>query len=165
MPTPLIKICSFDTLEDLVYNQTIMKINEKNLLYMLSNIRNRAFNFLQTEMKKKGIEDIPPSYGDILYAIKVKNRLSVKEICEISQKDKSTVSVIVNNLVKSGYAIKERDTADARSVKIRLSKKAEVEGEKMMDISRKLNERLYKGLSEEEKAIFFMLLKKIAVNI
>ena len=49
-----------------------MKINEKNLLYVLSNIRNRAFSFLQSEMNQVGIEDIPPSYGDILFAIKKK---------------------------------------------------------------------------------------------
>lgn len=142
-----------------------MKINEKNLLYVLSNIRNRAFSFLQSEMNQVGIEDIPPSYGDILFAIKKKKELSVKEICEITQKDKSTVSVIVNKLVKSGYVIKERDASDNRAVKIKLSEKATVAGEKMMEISGKLNKQLYDGLSEEEKAIFFMLLKKISGNI
>ena len=142
-----------------------MGMNEKKFLYTISSIKRRAFAFLQAEMKKVGIEDIPPSYGDVLFAVKTKSGLGIKEICQVSNKDKSTVSLIVNNLEKTGYLVKEKDIVDGRSVKIRLSKKAEIQGEKMMAISEKLNEKIYEGLSDEEKAIFFMLLKKIAVNI
>ena len=142
-----------------------MKTNEKNLLYSISTIRRRAFAFLQAELKKVGIEDLPPSYGDILFAIDRKDGLSIKEICEISNKDKSTVSLIVNNLEKNGYVLKERDENDGRSLKIRLSKKAQREGKKMMEISRKLQEQIYQGLNEEDKATLFKLLERIGANL
>lgn len=142
-----------------------MPINEKNFLYSLGDIRKKAFAFLDKEMKKGGIKDISPSYGDVLYAINSRESVSVSDLCRMTNKDKSTVSIIVNALEKNGYVVKEKDKTDGRSVCIRLSEKAKTYAEQMMVISSQLRQQLFSGMSEEEKTIFFMLISKISANI
>lgn len=142
-----------------------MPVNEKNFLYNLSEIRKKAFAFLDKEMKKVGIKDIPPSYGDILYAIHNHEKVSLNDLCKMTNKDKSTVSIIVNALEKKGYVIKVKDKKDGRSVCISLSEKAKTYANRMMDISAQLRLQLFSGMSQEEKAIFFLLINKISSNI
>lgn len=145
--------------------QTIMPINEKNFLYGLGDIRKKAFSFLSREMKKNGITDVPPSYGDVFYAIHSRGQVSLSDLCRLTNKDKSTVSIIVNALEKSGYAIKTRSENDGRSVCICLSNKARRYAGHMADISDALRQRVFAGMSEEEKAIFFLLMNKISSNL
>ena len=147
------------------YIQINMGINGTNFLYYLSDIRKRAFAFLQKRMKQVGVADIPPSYGDILYAIKQRGVVSQKEICELSYRDKSTVSLILNAIEEKGYIVKEKDKTDSRALRIKLTRKAEQKSDDMMAISAELQQKLFNGMSEEEKQIFFMLLNKIAQNI
>lgn len=140
-------------------------MNENNFLYSLSDIRKRAFTFLNAEMRKIGAKDIPPSYGDILYAISRRENVCVTDLCMMTNKDKSTVSIIINALEKKGYVIKEKDENDGRSVRVKLSKKAFQLADPMMVISEMLNKKLFSGMSSEEKTIFFMLLNKISSNL
>ncbi|MCP4137191.1 MAG: winged helix-turn-helix transcriptional regulator [bacterium] len=142
-----------------------VNITEKNFLYNLSSIRKRAFSFLEYEMKLVGVTDIPPSYGDILYVLKSKNGLALKEISEKSYKDKSTVSLIVNALEKKEYVVKTKDSLDARSVRIKLTEKALQHVDDVAGISVKLQNKLFSGMSEEEKTELFRLLNKITVNM
>ncbi len=113
-------------------------------------------------MQKIGVTDIPPSYGDILYTINRKKNICIKDISEISNKDKSTVSLIINALEKNGYVKKEKNNTDGRSITIKLTQKAKQYTDAMMEISIKLQNKLFAEMSEEEKAIFFMLLQKVA---
>ena len=83
----------------------------------------------------------------------------------MTNKDKSTVSIIVNALVKNGYAVKTKDETDGRSVCICLSNKAKRYAGHMADISNELRQRIFSGMSEEEKAIFFLLMNKISSNL
>ena len=142
-----------------------MQINENNFLYSLSLIRKKAFAFLEKEMRGAGIEDIPPSYGDVLYTINQKGVVNLNDLCRLTNKDKSTVSIIVNALGKAGYVTKEKDKNDGRSVCIELSEKAAEHADRMMDISDRLREKLFSNMSEEEKEISFLLLNKISSNL
>ena len=109
--------------------------------------------------------DIPPSYGDVLYTINQKGTVNLNDLCKLTNKDKSTVSIIVNALGKAGYVTKEKDKNDGRSVCIKLSKKAAEHADRMMDISDRLRRRIFTGMSDEEKEISFLLLNKIASNL
>jgi DNA-binding MarR family transcriptional regulator len=149
----------------MVYMQTIMPANEKNFLYSLGEIRKKAFSFLSREMKANGITDVPPSYGDVLYAIHSRGQVSLSDLCRLTNKDKSTVSIVINAMEKSGYVIKTRDENDGRSVCICLSDKARSYAGCMADISDRLRQQFFAGMSEEEKAIFFLLINKISSNL
>jgi DNA-binding MarR family transcriptional regulator len=140
-------------------------ITDKNFTYKLSSIRQTAFSFLETEMKKAGIIDIPPSYGDILFLIYTLESGYIKDIVDKSKKDKSTVSNIINQLVKKGYVEKVADPEDARKTMVQLTEQCKAYAKTMFDISKKLKQKLFKSMSEEEKSILFLLLNKVEQNM
>ena len=70
-----------------------MKIDESNFLYILTNIRQRLFKFLESELAKENIKEIAPSYGDILFVLDQKGTLTMQEVARHTIKDKSTVSL------------------------------------------------------------------------
>lgn len=155
---------SIDTI-CLVLYKTKMKVNNRNFLYKLSCIRKSAFSFLEGEMASVGVSDIPPSYGDILYAIYHQKTGYVNEIVEKSHKDKSTVSSIINQLEKKGYVEKLSDPDDGRRVKVRLTEQAEKYINVVSEISLKLQHKLFKNMSDEEQEILFLMLNKIEKNL
>jgi DNA-binding MarR family transcriptional regulator len=82
-----------------------------------------------------------------------------------SKKDKSTVSNIINQLVKKGYVEKVADPEDARKTMVKLTEQCKTYAETMFDISKKLKQKLFKSMSEEEKSILFLLLNKVEQNM
>jgi len=142
-----------------------MKTTNTNFLYKLSSIRHLSFTFLERELSRAGVEDLPPSYGDILYIIHSQGVSYVKEIVDRSYKDKSTVSNSINHLVKNGYVEKIPDPEDGRRVRIKLTKRSEKYIDAMAEISRKLKTKLFRSMSGEEQEILFLLLNKVEKNL
>ena len=142
-----------------------MKTDSKNFLYKLSSLRKSAFSFLEEEMSKSGITDVPPSFGDILYIIHNKGAGYVKDIVESSYKDKSTISNIINQLEKKGYVDKIPDADDGRRVKVRLTDQARKYIDEMADISARLQNKLFENMSDEEQEIMFLLINKVEKNL
>lgn len=142
-----------------------MDINQGNFLYTITKIRQRLFGFLENELLKNNVQDIAPSYGDILYILGNHGPLSLQEIARYTSKDKSTVSSVIKKLEESGYVTKVKAEGDARFVKIKLTAKAKKIKSILMAISNDMNEMLFKGLSDEEKDNLFYALSKIYNNI
>ncbi len=142
-----------------------MKTDNKNFLYKLSNLRKSAFSFLESEMAKSGITDVPPSFGDILYIIHTKGTGYIKDIVASSYKDKSTVSNIINQLEKKGYVEKIPDIDDGRRVKVRLTDQATQYIDEMAEISGRLQKKLFNNMSSEEQDIMFLLINKVEKNL
>lgn len=142
-----------------------MKTNNTNFLYKLSSIRQSSFAFLESEMIKAGITDVPPSFGDILYAIHSQGTGYVKDIVAQTYKDKSTVSNIINQLEKKGYVEKVPDPEDGRRVKVKITGKARKYVDAMSDISERFRRKLFNTMSREEQEILFLLLNKVERNI
>lgn len=142
-----------------------MKINNKNFLYKLSGIRKSAFSYLEAEMAKDGINDLPPSFGDVLYVIHSLGSGYVKDIVERTYKDKSTISNIINQLENKGYVEKMPDANDGRRVKVKLTEQAKNYIDEMAIISENLQKRLFNEMSSEEQDILFLLLNKVEKNL
>jgi len=142
-----------------------MKINERNFLYGLTAIRQRLFAFLEDEMAKGGIADIPPSFGDVLFVLDRRGPQMLQEIARHTMKDKSTVSSVVKRLEAAGYVTKEKGEGDARFVKVALTAKAKRVKASMRGISKKMNNRLFRGLSAGEREKLFGLMGRIHDNL
>jgi DNA-binding MarR family transcriptional regulator len=142
-----------------------MKIHEGNFLYALTAIRQRLFAFLEDEMAKGGIADIPPSFGDVLFVLDRRGPQMLQEIARHTMKDKSTVSSVVKRLEAAGYVTKEKVEGDARCVTIALTAKAKRVKASMRGISKKMNSRLFRGLSGGERNELFRLLERVSGNL
>lgn len=142
-----------------------MQVNQGNFLYSISKIRQNLFSFLEREMHEKGIHDISPSDGDILYALDRNGDLSIREIAGVTVKDKSTVSSVVKKLEQKGYVAKKKAGEDGRIVKISITQKGRKARPALWKISSTMNEKIFSGLTEDEKSVLFEIMGKIYNNV
>lgn len=139
-------------------------MNTRDAISLISKIREQANRFIVSEMSKHGIADIVTSHGDIIYALFKKPRLTMAEIAEKIDRDKSTVTVLVDKLVRLGYVTKERDVADTRVVYVTLTHKGNELKPIFEVISGDILDVFYSGISEKEKEELIRILNKIYNN-
>lgn len=142
-----------------------MNVNQDNFLYTLTKVRQRLFSFLEAELAKNNITDVPPSYGHVLFVLDRKGPLTLQELARLSEKDKSTVSSMIKRLEENGYVTKVKGRDDGRFVKIKLTARARKIRPLIWEISDAMNKKLFSGLSAEEKNRLFELLGKVCDNV
>ena len=140
-------------------------MNDKYIVYFISKTKKKMTGFIERELKEKELDDLVPSYGNILTALyDNEGKLSMKEIGQLIGKDKSTITALVNKLSELGYVKKEKCKEDKRVTYIMLTEKGKSIEDKFNDISKKVNLTAYKNFSKEEKALLLKLLKKMNKN-
>lgn len=139
-----------------------MKID--NSIKLIGLVREKANNFLLSELEQIGITDIATSHGDILSTLFKYKECTMTELSKSINKDRSTVTALINKLTKFGYVSSKKDPADNRSTIIYLTEKGKELEPNFQKISEKLYEKEYKEITDEEKEIFNKVLKKIYDN-
>jgi len=139
-------------------------MNTKDIISLISKIREQVNLLIVSEMSEHGIDGIVTSHGDIIYALFKNSKLTMAEIAEKIVKDKSTVTALVNKLVRLGYVIKERDTQDARVVYVSLTDKGKQLKPIFEIVSGAVLDVFYSGISENEKEELIRILNKIYNN-
>lgn len=136
-------------------------MNKDHILFIIGRINYKANRLLLKELKKHQIVGIAPSHGEIIGALIVRGRLQMKEIAEIIDKDKSTITALINKLIAMGFVQKDRDKDDNRISIISLTKKGKALKPAFIAISEKLRTNAYKEISEKEKQTLYDLLMKL----
>ena len=131
---------------------------------LLSHIHSITADFVMQNLKKQGFQDFASSHGNILFQLSVKDELSMGQLAEKINRDKSTTTVLVRKLEQEGLIYTEADKIDKRSKNIFLTEKGKQFNQTAFDISKELLTTFYKGFSEEEKDDFFNYLKRIENN-
>lgn len=140
-------------------------MKDKYIVYFISKTKKRMTQFIEDRLRQQGIKDLVPSHGNILTVLYEHNgKLTMKEISKLIGKDKSTVTALVNKLLKLGYIEKERSEEDKRVTYITLTEKGEGVEFIFKSISGEIYKTAYKGFSEEEKETFLGLLKRMNDN-
>lgn len=136
----------------------------KDIISLISKIRESANRFIISEMDKWGIDGLAPSHGDILVALLKAERLTMKELAEKIDKDKSTVTALVDKLIKQGYVEKTRDIEDSRVVFVTLTRSGKALKPMFDTISEELLSVVYKDIQQNEKEELINTLTKIKNN-
>lgn len=134
---------------------------KKSAVSLISRIRDNANRLIVSELEKHGVEGIVPSHGDILACLYQKDHVTMKELAEYIHRTKPTVTVLVNKLVELGYVIREKDIDDNRVTYIRATEKGIGLQPVFEEVSGRLNEIIYAGLTEREGENFEKLLENI----
>ncbi|MNZ97222.1 Multidrug resistance operon repressor [compost metagenome] len=132
-----------------------------NAAAMISKIKEAVNTLIVSELERNGIEGIVPSHGDILVFLYQKDGLSVKELAEKIHRTQPTVTVLVNKLENQGYVKRLKREEDSRITSIMLTEKGIQLKPIFQDISDKINDTIYGGLSETEKRQLEFLLEHI----
>ena len=131
---------------------------------LLSNIHSITADFLTEKMKERGYPDFASSHGNILFQLSVNEEMTMGELSEKINRDKSTTTVLVRKLESEGFITGKPDPADKRSRIIYLTAKGKQFNQTAMDLSKDLLETFYRGFSEEEKQTFFQALMRVKDN-
>ena len=87
--------------------------------------------------------------------------LTMQELSKAIDRDKSTVTVLVNKLLDLGYIKKEKDVLDARISRISVTEQGRALRKEFEEISERLLEKIYKNFEPQEKSKIIELLQKI----
>ncbi len=139
-------------------------MNANVLISLISKIREKVNHLIISELAVHGVEGIVTSHGDIIYALIQKPKMTMAEIAAKIGKDKSTVTALVDKLVKLGYVSKERGTEDTRIIYVTLTRKGLDLKPVFDEISQKVLDVFYADVSEKEKEGIFQILNKIYNN-
>lgn len=90
---------------------------------LVADIKYKADRYIVLELKRHGIYDLVPSHGGILNALFNQGNLTMKQLARFIDRDKSTVTTLVNKLINLGYVSKEQDLKDKRVYNIQLTRK------------------------------------------
>lgn len=140
-------------------------MNKKNVLGNLGKVKTKYNNKINTELKEFELKGLCPSHGSILSALTENEKLTMKGISNLICKDKSTVTALVNKLIKMGYVSKHRCEIDNRVSYITLTDKGQSAERIYSDISGKLVEESFKDFSSNEIELLNKLLGKMVDNI
>ncbi len=140
-------------------------MKKDQIIFLTGRIQYKAAKFLTREMKAHHIHGLAPSHGEILGAVMFRGPLSMTEIAKIIDKDKSTVTALVNKLIRLGYVEKTRHGTDNRFSLIAATQKGEALRPAFVSIAKKLRALSYKGLTDDERETLVRLLEKLNENL
>ena len=139
-------------------------MNVNSSISLLSNIHTITADFLIEKLKERGFPDFASSHGNILFQLSVNEKMTMGELAEKINRDKSTTTVLVRKLESEGFITGEPDPADKRSRIIFLTEKGKQFNTIAMELSKDLLDTFYKDFTEEEKSAFLGFLLKIKNN-
>lgn len=139
-------------------------MNPELTIYLIARIREKANRLITEELNRHNLKGIAPSHGDIMLGLFKNTELSMKELAEYIDRDKSTVTYLVNKLIQLGYVEKKPGIRDRRKSLISLTRKGRELRDDIIGISEKLLTRVFRSLSNEERYVLNELLARINEN-
>ena len=141
-----------------------MGMDVNSSISLLSNIHSITADFLTERLKKCGYPDFASSHGNILFQLSVNEKMTMGDLAEKINRDKSTTTVLVRKLEKDGFITGEADSTDKRSRIIFLTEKGKEFNKTARELSSELLGTFYKGFTEVEKENFVKNLLRIKDN-
>ena len=123
-------------------------------------------DYLKNKLREIGNDDMVPSHAAILSIVYANGgKVQIKTICDTLLKQKTTITEMINRLVRLGYLTKEDCTVDKRITYVIATEKALDFQKKFEMISNELLDQVYQGFSEEEKIEFTRSMLKALRNL
>ncbi|EKO17001.1 MarR family winged helix-turn-helix transcriptional regulator [Leptospira kirschneri] len=139
-------------------------MSPRMVIYLISRIRDEFHKHLNQELKEKNLSPLTTSHADILFALVKKNKAQMQDIAKMINRDKSTLTALVDKLEVLGLVARTKDSEDQRIIHLELTPKADSVRPVLLGISRSLLGNLYRGFTEDEKKELVRLLMKLYQN-
>jgi len=142
-----------------------MLYDQNSILSLISHIHSQSQNFLQKKLSALGLTKLATSHGNILFCLSHTKSLSLSELSQKINRDKSTTTVLVKKLEQSGLVEQKKDPNDSRKKQIQLTPKGSQYNEKTNDLSNELMQNSWKNFTVQEKTQLVSLLNKLSANL
>jgi MarR family transcriptional regulator, organic hydroperoxide resistance regulator len=137
----------------------------RNVLNLMSKIRARAFLFLERELVQAGAHELSPAHGDVLFAVSQNSGVDMRQLAVLTGRDKSTLTPLVDRLIRSGYLNRKVSVSDRRRAEIYLTPKAEKIRPRLLKIGFKLEKIMHRDIAESDLEILTATLNRIHTNL
>jgi len=139
--------------------------NRHDVLHMIHSINTIISKNIENKMKKYCEKGLVTSHSEILEYLYKNEKATMKDISKFTGRDKSTVTSLIKKLSAGGYVEKISDKKDRRKTFVRLTEKSKKLKQLFLDISTKLDNQTFNGLTDEETNILHILLNKMYKNL
>jgi len=132
----------------------------------IGRIREKANALIERELKDRGIKGIVPAHGAVLsFLLQQSQPVAIKAVVENVRRVKSTVTVMIDTLVKHGYIRKLPCETDSRVTYVELTPKGRRLRKDFEEISKALLSKLYGDMSEKDRERLVRQLESIEKNL
>ena len=132
--------------------------------FLLSRATWAMNNFVNRMLRENGLPDISVSYFAVLQGLWEKDGMSISDLGEIAQLEKSTMTSLIDRMEGSGLVHREDHPTDRRAFKICLTKAGrEIEG-KLDEVVNRAYKQLTRGILEEDLHKSVEVLKHLIQN-
>ena len=119
----------------------------------------------QTAKRLFGKYDLNKTHAGILFSLHEKQSLSQKELAERQNVTPPSITSAIQKMERSGYITRKADEKDQRILRLELTEKGTACIEDVKNVSRQLDELMFKGMSTEEKLLFRRLMIQVCENL
>lgn len=141
-----------------------MQNSDTNIISKISHIHSICADFLRVELNKTGFPNLASSHGYILFLLSQNKTLSMREISQKINRDKSTTTVLIKKLESLGYVKTTLSPLDSRSKLVQLTPLGIKYNDAISSISERLKTNFFKTLSDSEIKTLNETLDKISAN-
>lgn len=134
---------------------------EKEFVLLVRKLEKKMHEVKKAELKIRGIGDLSASHGEILIVLFRYGDQPMNSLATSTNKDKSTITALVNKLIKCGYIEKYKDKDDSRVYNVRLTKKAYADREHFEAAADTLVQRISRFITPEELEATVKTMRKI----
>lgn len=109
--------------------------------------------------------DLDRNYYTLLLICRSENGLTQKDLGEMIEVDKVTMSRKIDHLVGLGYVVRESNPDDRRTILLRPTRKAMNLAGEISEAYISLNERAFRGIPAAERKAFLATADKLRANM
>ena len=127
------------------------------IIFELSKAENKIKNYLQKQIKAKGIQ-ISAGQSGVLFLLEKTNSLKMSELSRLLKIDNSAITRVVDRLEKNGLVTREPNPDDRRQYLISITEKGKRDIGVVGRIANETNAAIQEGFSDEEIDVFLRVL-------
>src|SRR4030067_3448549 len=133
--------------------------------FLIAKIHHLSGRIFAKKLKEYKLDEIKPAQGRILFALWQKDGRSIQELAKKSSLEKSTLTSMLDRLEDTGHLVRVPSKEDRRKIIVRLTEKDKNLQNAYMQLSKKMTELFYKGLTKKEIDNFEVYLRQILNNL
>lgn len=133
--------------------------------FLLSKIHHLSRRLLARKLKARGVEELNPGQGRILFALWQGEAITVGTLAERTALEKSTLTRMLDRMEAEGMVHRDRPAEDRRTVLVSLAPRVRAMLDAFGEVSAEMGAVFYRGLSQAEIAAFEATLARIYANL
>jgi len=133
--------------------------------FLVSQIKQLQARAFEKMLRDSGVDAFNGAQGRILYVLWERGRLTISEIGRLTSLAKTTLTGMLDRMEDAGLVVRTPDPVNRRQIHIELTAQARGYRAAYDRVSQEMDERFYRGFSDNEIEAFERQLRRIIQNL